>query len=122
MTSELGVASCLETVTRWLTSSAERCSDIYRPVVSLIHHHTPTMKVPADYPPMSPYITVKDAARAIDFYIAAFGAKEVFRLKDSASGAIGHAEILVNGSLLMLSEENPAWGNRSPQSLGGTPV
>lgn len=80
------------------------------------------MKVPDQYPPMSPYITVKDAARAIDFYVAAFGAKEVFRLKDSASGNIGHAEILINGSLLMLSEENPAWGNKSPQALGGTPV
>ncbi|MEZ5326959.1 MAG: VOC family protein [Verrucomicrobiales bacterium] len=80
------------------------------------------MNIPPTYPPMSPYLTVKDAAKAIEFYTAAFGATELFRLSDPASGAIGHAEIMLNGCLLMLSEENPAWGNQSPLTLNGTPV
>ncbi len=71
---------------------------------------------------MSPYLTVKGAARAIEFYTAAFGATELYRLSDPATGAVGHAEIMLNGSHLMLSDENPAWGNKSPLILGGTPV
>ena len=80
------------------------------------------MSTTTEYPPLSPYLTVKDARKAIEFYVAAFGAKEIFRLNDSGTGTIGHAEILINGSLVMLSEENPGWGNRSPQTLGGSPV
>ena len=73
------------------------------------------------YPAFSPYITVQDAAAAISFYQNAFGATERFRLVDSATGKIGHAELNLKGGLLMLSDENPAW-NKSPQTLGGTPV
>lgn len=80
------------------------------------------MKTPAKYPPMSPYLTVKDAAKAIAFYTAAFGATELFRLADASTGTIGHAEIMINGSHFMLADENPAWGNRSPLTLGGTAV
>ena len=71
---------------------------------------------------MSPYLTVKGASKAIEFYKAAFGATELYRLSDPSTGSIGHAEIMLNGSHLMLSDENPAWGNKSPQTLGGTPV
>ncbi len=74
------------------------------------------------YPPFSPYLTVRDADKAIEFYKAAFGAEEVFRLTNQADGTIGHAELTIAGSLLMLSEENPQWGNKSPQTLGGTAV
>ncbi len=80
------------------------------------------MNPSASYPPFSPYLTVKGASKAIEFYKAAFGATEILRLSDPASGAVGHAELLVNGSLLMLSDENPAWGNKSPETLSGTPV
>lgn len=73
------------------------------------------------YPSFSPYITVHNAEEAIAFYQKAFGAKERFRLADESSGKIGHAELDLQGSLLMLSDENPAW-NKSPQTLGGTPV
>jgi len=73
------------------------------------------------YPSFSPYITVHDASKAIAFYNAAFGATERFRLADESSGKIGHAELDLQGSLLKLSDENPAW-NKSPQTLGGTPV
>ncbi len=71
---------------------------------------------------MSPYLTVKGASKAIEFYSAAFGATELYRLSDPATGVIGHAEIMINGSRLMLSDENLAWGNKSPQTLSGTPV
>lgn len=71
---------------------------------------------------MSPYLTVKGASRAIEFYKAAFGATELYRLSDPSTGSVGHAEIMLNGSHIMLSDENPAWGNKSPETLNGTPV
>ena len=71
---------------------------------------------------MSSYLTVKGATKAIEFYTAAFGATELYRLSDPATGAVGHAEIMLNGSHLMLSDENLAWGNKSPETLNGTPV
>ena len=80
------------------------------------------MNTPNDYPPMSPYLTVNQAGEAIEFYKAAFGATELYRLSDPASGMIGHAEIKINGCHLMLADENLAWGNKSPLTLGGTPV
>ena len=80
------------------------------------------MSAPSSYPPMSPYLTVKGASKAIEFYAAAFGATELYRLSDPKTGAIGHAEIMVNGSHLMLADENPAWGTKSPLTLSGTPV
>ncbi|MCI0541520.1 MAG: VOC family protein [Verrucomicrobiales bacterium] len=80
------------------------------------------MKTPDTYPPFSPYLTVKDAAQAIVFYQSAFGATELYRLTDANTGTIGHAEIMINGSHFMLSDENLAWGNKSPQTLDGTAV
>ena len=77
---------------------------------------------PHNYPPMSPYLTVRDASKAIEFYQSAFGATELYRLTDPASGKIGHAEIMLNGSHFMLADENLAWGNKSPQTLDGTAV
>lgn len=77
---------------------------------------------PINYPPMSPYLTVKEASKAIEFYKAALGATEIFRLTDASTGTIGHAEIMINGIHFMLADENPAWGNKSPLSLGGTAV
>jgi len=71
---------------------------------------------------MSPYLTVKGASKAIEFYKAAFGATELYRLSDPSTGSVGHAEIMLNGSHIMLSDENPAWGNKSPETLSGTPV
>ncbi len=73
------------------------------------------------YPPLSASLVVKDAEAAIDFYCRAFGATERYRLIDPGNGSIGHAELDVNGSMFMLSEESPESG-KSPKSLGGTPV
>ncbi|MBI5801656.1 MAG: VOC family protein [Verrucomicrobia bacterium] len=76
---------------------------------------------PPIYPPLSAYLAVHDAARAIEFYKAAFGATELFRLNDPESGKIGHAELMINGALIMLSDEYPAI-HKSPQTLSGTSV
>jgi PhnB protein len=71
--------------------------------------------------PLSPYIVVRDAARAIDFYTRAFGAREQFRLSEP-SGKVGHAELLIGESLLMLADEYPDFGALSPTTVGGTAV
>lgn len=67
------------------------------------------------------YLCVRDAAAAIDFYARAFGARELFRLTEPG-GRVGHAEIDLDGHVLMLSEEYPEMGVRSPDGLGATPV
>ena len=76
---------------------------------------------PINYPPVIPALAVNDAAKAIDFYKAAFGATELYRLIDPESGKVGHAEILINGSMVMLADEYPAF-NKTPKTLGGTTV
>jgi uncharacterized glyoxalase superfamily protein PhnB len=65
------------------------------------------------------YLRVKDAARAIDFYQKAFGAKEKFRLAEP-SGRIGHAELDFDGATLMLSDEFPEYEIRGPETIGAT--
>lgn len=76
---------------------------------------------PLEYPLLSPYLAVVDAAKALSFYQEVFGAEERFRLVDKSNGQISHAELFIQGSLVMLAEENPAW-NKAPGSLGGTAV
>lgn len=76
---------------------------------------------PSQYPPLSAAIAVNGAADAIEFYKKAFGATELYRLTDPTDGKIGHAEITINGGLLMISDEYPQF-NKSPKSLGGTTV
>lgn len=70
------------------------------------------------YPPLAPAIAVRDGAKAIDFYKAAFGAVELYRLIDPESGKVGHAELTIRGSLFMLSDEYPEF-NKAPDTLGG---
>lgn len=79
------------------------------------------MNTPTAYPALSAYITVKEAAKAIEFYKRAFDATELFRLTMGAPDFVAHAELLINGTLVMLSEEFPGM-SKSPQSLGGSPV
>lgn len=69
-----------------------------------------------------PYIVVKDADAAIAFYLAAFGAKELFRMVDPADGRVGHAELKFGESTLMLADEYPDFGAVGPDTIGGTPV
>jgi len=76
-------------------------------------------KKPAGYHTLTPYLVVKDGARALDFYKKAFGATVIVRM-DGPGGKIGHAELKLGDSIFMLSDE--MMGNRSPESFGGSPV
>lgn len=69
-----------------------------------------------------PYLRVKDASKAIEFYVAAFGAKEKFRLVEPGTGRIGHAELDFGTTTLMLSDEYPELDIRGPRSIGATSV
>ena len=75
--------------------------------------------IPQGYRTVTPYLTVNDAARAIDFYKKAFGAQEVVRM-DGPGGKIAHAEIKIGDSMIMLADEMPGSGSQSPQALHGT--
>lgn len=77
--------------------------------------------IPAGYHTVTPYLVVNDAAGAIDFYKRAFGAQEIMRMA-GPQGKIGHAEIKIGDSVIMLGDEMPAanMSTRSPQSVGGT--
>ncbi len=77
--------------------------------------------IPEGYPRVSPYLCVHDAAAAIDFYTEVFGAKERVRMPDP-DGRIGHAELQVGDSVVMLSDEYPDMDVRSAKSVGDTPV
>jgi PhnB protein len=76
--------------------------------------------IPDGYHTVTPYITVKGAAQAIDFYTRAFGARESARMTAPDGKHVMHAEIRIGDSIVMLSDESPQMGNRSPQTLGGT--
>ena len=77
--------------------------------------------IPEGYHTATPYLIVKDAARAIEFYKKAFGATELMRMP-GPGGKIGHAEIKIGDSPIMLADEVPGMGFRSPESLGGSPI
>ncbi|MGD9648046.1 MAG: VOC family protein [Pirellulales bacterium] len=77
--------------------------------------------IPDGYHSVTPYLYIDGAARALEFYKQAFGATEVMRL-DAPGGKIGHAEIKIGDSHIMLADEFPDMGARSPSSLGGSAV
>ena len=85
---------------------------------------TPQKKVepiPAEYSGVTPYLSVNDAASAIEFYKKGFGATEIMRLPDP-SGKIGHAEVKIGNAIVMLADEFPEHGHVSPKTLGGSTV
>jgi PhnB protein len=77
--------------------------------------------IPAGYSTLTPYVIVKKAAEAIEFYKKAFGATEVMRFA-GPDGSVAHAEIRIGTSMLMLGEECPQWGALAPQTPGSSPV
>ena len=77
--------------------------------------------VPEGYRTATPYLIVKGAAEAIEFYKRAFGASEMLRMADP-QGRIGHAEIRIGDSVIMLADEHPDMGYRGPRALGGSSV
>ena len=81
----------------------------------------PVSPIPSGYTSVTPYLIVRDAAKAIEFYKRAFDATELMRFADP-QGRIGHAELRIDNAVVMLAEETPVMGYRGPLALGGTPV
>lgn len=79
----------------------------------------PPKPVPEGYHTVTPYLAVEDAAAAIEYYKKAFGAKERVRM-DTPDGKIGHAELEIGDSLVMLSDPFPQASTKPPKQLGGT--
>jgi PhnB protein len=77
--------------------------------------------IPDDYRGITPYLIVKGAAKAMDFYQKAFGAKEIMRF-DQPDGRIGHAEMQIGEARFMLADEFPEMKILSPKTLGGSGI
>jgi PhnB protein len=80
-----------------------------------------TKAIPEGWEGATPYLSIKGAAEAIEFYKKAFGATETMRLPGT-EGRVGHAEIKIGKANIMLADEYPEMGFLSPTSLGGSPV
>jgi PhnB protein len=81
----------------------------------------PVKPIPDGYHSLTPFLTVRDAARAIEFYKNAFGATERGVMK-GPDGKVMHAELKIGDSIIMLADEFPDYGALSPQSIGGSPM
>jgi PhnB protein len=77
--------------------------------------------IPDGHRTVAPYLAIKNAAGALEFYKKAFGAIEAYKLI-IPDGRVGHAEIRLGDSLIMLSDEFPEFGGKAPETLGGSPV
>ena len=75
--------------------------------------------IPEGYTSVTPYLIISGAAKAIDFYTRVFGATEIMRF-GGPDGQIAHAEMQIGNAKIMLADEHPQMGYRSPQSLGGS--
>lgn len=82
----------------------------------------PVKPIPDGYHTLTPYLCVRDAGAAIEFYKNALGAEERCRMPGPGGHGILHAEIKIGDSILMLSDEMAEWGHLSAQSIGNTPV
>lgn len=77
--------------------------------------------IPDGYPEVIPYLSVEGANEAIEFYVKVFGARERLRMP-TPDGKVGHAELEIGSSVVMLADVFPEMGGQSPKALGGTPV
>jgi PhnB protein len=77
--------------------------------------------IPDDYPRVTPYLIVDGAGAAIDFYCSVLGATERVRMP-APDGRVGHAELQLGDSMIMLADENAQMDSRGPRAMGGTPV
>jgi PhnB protein len=75
--------------------------------------------IPKGYHTATPYLIVRGAARALDFYARAFGAKQTVCMS-GPGGSVMHGEFRIGDSMLMISDENVEWGSKSPETLGGS--
>jgi PhnB protein len=79
-----------------------------------------TTAIPEGYSTITPYLIIRGVSEAIKFYEKAFSAKEIRRM--AVDGKVMHAEIKIGNSFLMLADEFPEQGFKSPQSIGGSPA
>ncbi len=77
--------------------------------------------IPDGYHALTPYLSCRDATKAIEFYKQALGAKELYRMP-MPGGKVGHAELQIGDSRIMLADESPEWGNKSARTIGGSPM
>jgi PhnB protein len=77
--------------------------------------------IPSGHRTVTPYLAIKSAAKALEFYKNAFGATERYKLM-MPDGRLGHAEIQLGDSMIMLADEFPEYGGKAPETLGGSPV
>jgi PhnB protein len=78
--------------------------------------------IPDEYPRVTPYLIVSGAADAIDFYTDVLGAQERVRMPGPDEKTVGHAELAIGDSIIMLADEFPDMGALSPKTVGGTPI
>ena len=78
-------------------------------------------KIPPGHNSVSPYLIVDGAARALDFYTEAFGAVELFRVT-TPTGTVGHAEVRIGDTVVMLADVHPDVGAHAPAHYGGSPI
>lgn len=83
---------------------------------------TTVRPIPPGYHSVNAYLNIRGAADAIEFYKKAFEAKEIFRMPGPDGKQVMHAELQMGDSMLMLSDEFPEMGGKSPQALNGSPV
>ena len=81
----------------------------------------PAKPIPDGYHAVTPYLIVRNAVEALDFYKRALGADEKFRLT-GPDGRVGHAEIRIGDSVVMLADESPEMGHVGPHTIGGSPI
>src|SRR5262245_62561462 len=77
--------------------------------------------IPAGHHTASPYLAIRNAAEALEFYKKAFGANEIYKLM-MPDGRLGHGEMRLGDSIIMMADEFPEYGGKAPQTLGGSPV
>src|ERR671913_399383 len=78
--------------------------------------------IPDGYPQVIPYLIVDGAAEAIGFYTSVLGASQRGDTMKAPNGKVGHAELAIGDSVIMLADESPDWGAAGPRTVGGTPV
>ncbi|MGI8427271.1 MAG: VOC family protein [Actinomycetota bacterium] len=78
--------------------------------------------IPDEYPRITPYLYVSDGEAAIKFYSEVLGAAERMRMPGEGGTGVGHAELSIGDSMIMLADESPQMGMSGPKELGGTPV
>ena len=81
-----------------------------------------TKAIPEGFQTVTPYITVRDAGKAIEFYKRAFGARERFAMPGPDGKGVMHAELQIGNSVMMMGEENPNESCKSAETVGGSPV